>query len=254
MLTEEEKQRIILEEKFRNKIKKELETKPSGKLNILKFLNSNFGSFMLSTVIVGGISFAYNLHQESLDKIEKERIEIQINETKKGKLFTELAHRLATLKTLKDSLKVYQSKDIYLAYHGSSIGNDPSINATFYNFKSYYPEFSEFSALKVLDELISVDKINNYSDLRNRIINVNSDIVNLGQSWYYQINSRKSLPKGVEIYFNKVRRTHYYKIEGKPVDLKPGDTFLKIFFIGNSISIKDLVKEIDRTLNDTNNS
>ncbi|UII20846.1 hypothetical protein [Fulvivirga ligni] len=58
MLNQSDKERIKAEEIFRNEVRKELE---QGKKNskFWVFLNSSFGIFILSSVLIGGLSFGY---------------------------------------------------------------------------------------------------------------------------------------------------------------------------------------------------
>jgi hypothetical protein len=84
MLSEEDKQRIIQEERFRLEVRKSLAPeKPDAETGQLwKFLNSGFGLWLLSTVVIGLIGWAYaqwqgsqeNLAQSSalIDKLDVE--------------------------------------------------------------------------------------------------------------------------------------------------------------------------------------
>lgn len=249
MLTEDDKNRILQEEQFRVEIQRQLKAPPRKGAGFINFLNSNFASFLLSTVIVGGLSFLYSNHQENLAKIERESADRIERNRIITQLETEMAHRLKTMATLSDSLVQYKSKDVYLAYLGASVGNDPSIQATFYNFKSYYDEYASYSLLKLIDELQKWNKTNDYSKLKNSIIAVNSDIVDLGQEWFYLVNSNTSLPKRVEILRNSQDGVYFYRINGELTKLRPQDKFKKIWFIGDRSSVKTLLKEINVYLN-----
>ncbi|MEQ9309331.1 MAG: hypothetical protein RLN90_07740 [Balneolaceae bacterium] len=234
MLSEKEKNRILLEEQYRSEIKKKLDKDSKEKFNFFSFLNSNFGSFLLSTIIVGSISFIYNNHQDNIK-----------NEEIRSKLFTEFSHRLNTLESITDTLSEYQSKDIYLAYYGSNIGSDPKINASYYNFRSYYPEYSDYTIIKVLDELSKFDNDNRFIKLKTSLIEASPVIINLGQSWFYQINSSVNLPNNVAIKFNSIQETYYYSIDGNLNILDNNDSFKRLWYVGNSDEVYSLSKIIE---------
>lgn len=234
MLSEKEKDRILLEERYRFEIKKKLDKDTKEKFNFFSFLNSNFASFLLSTIIVGSISFIYNNHQENIK-----------NEELRSKLFTEFSHRLNTLESITDTLSEYESKDIYLAYYGSKIGSDPKINASYYNFRSYYPEYSDNTIIKVLDELSKFYNDIRIEHLKNSLIEVTPVIINLGQSWFYQINSSVNLPNNVAIKYNSIQETYYYNIDGNLNILDNNDTFKRLWYVGNSDEVNSLSENIN---------
>jgi hypothetical protein len=63
MLSSEEKNRIRAEEVFRQEVRRELSTKKDGKL--LTFLNSALGIWLLSTIVVGLLSWSYTVWRDS---------------------------------------------------------------------------------------------------------------------------------------------------------------------------------------------
>ncbi len=66
MLSESEKEKLRSEEIFRDEVRKSLGTKPKGSSAFWRFLNSSFGIFILSTIVVGGLSFTYKEWQNNV--------------------------------------------------------------------------------------------------------------------------------------------------------------------------------------------
>ena len=231
MLSDQEKDRIRLEEKYRMEVREELSK--AGRLSkALNFLNSNFASFLLSTVIVGGLSFLYNYQREQVKKDEESY-----------RLFTEVQHRLKTLEKVADTLKEYQSKDIYLAFHGSSIENDPSIQAKYFNFRSYYYEYRTASLLKLLDELRRHRESTGLNNLRKALVAANPEIVNLGQEWFYTVNFQHFLPKRARIRKDQANRSYIIE-NGQRKYLNSSDKVQKLWYVGNRSTIQTLKQAI----------
>lgn len=78
MLTEKEKERIRQEEIYRYEVRRDIESQPSPsstKLQIWKFLNSPFGIYLLSSVLIGLIGFSYARWEEQ--RVERaQRVEM----------------------------------------------------------------------------------------------------------------------------------------------------------------------------------
>jgi hypothetical protein len=73
-LTDEKRAMIRAEEIYREEVRKQLTTsKDSASSNILKFANSPLGIYVLSSILLGGITYLYTRHQEHLQS-EKARI------------------------------------------------------------------------------------------------------------------------------------------------------------------------------------
>lgn len=251
MLSEEEKNKVRAEETYRMEVRQQLEaSEPQKKRNkIIGFLNSNFGSFLLSTVIVGGISFLYTNHQEELRKMEEARLQAQANLLIQDRLQTELYHRLNTISTITDTLAEYQSKDIYLAYHGASVGNDPLIKASFYNFKSHYLEYSTWSIIRLISELQKYDSSPSLERLKSLFQKINSLIVDYGQEWFYVTSKNKALPKRVKILERRLppdgRPAYTYNIEGTEYILQPKDApWRKVWHLDRTETIDELMEVI----------
>lgn len=249
MLSEEDKNRIVQEEKYREEVRQQLKAPTKKSSKIMSFLNSNFASFLLSTVIVGGISVLYSNHQEALKKIEKDAIVQKERNLSKRQVKLELAHRLQTIANLSDTLVDYKSKDVYLAFHGSSIGNDPNIKARFFNFRSHYEKYASYNIFQLIDEVQQYDDEKDYSKLKEAAVAIQADIVDLGQEWFYTINGRKTLPKRIQIHKNKMNGVFYYRIDNVLKTLETKDSFSKRWYIGDRKSVQLLNDRIYETLN-----
>lgn len=149
MLTIEEMEKIKSEEIYRDEIRKKLsENKDSSfSKKSWRFLNSSFGIWLLSTVIVGLIVYFYNMN--------KLQNEISVNEAATiHKLETESSHRLQQFTfTLSkhESTEIYDNKD-KLAY---------MIDGILFNSTTHtpirpayiFPEFKERTMSSLLYEI-----------------------------------------------------------------------------------------------------
>lgn len=65
MLTEEEKLKIRRKEQFKYEIRDELEKQFQNKNSkLIQFFNSNLGLFILSSILISGITFIYDRYSE----------------------------------------------------------------------------------------------------------------------------------------------------------------------------------------------
>ena len=82
MLRDEEKTKILEEEKFRHEVRMELQKAEAGrvqKCRTFDFFNSNLGLWLLSTVVLGLLSWAYTEWEENnRDKVLIEKIDNEI--------------------------------------------------------------------------------------------------------------------------------------------------------------------------------
>jgi hypothetical protein len=231
MLTEQEKQKIRLEESYRNEVQREFSKEK--KIGVLSFLNSNFGAFILSTVIVGGISFLYNQHR---DKIEKQQISIIKEEQSinyRNELRYELIHRLYVIETINDTLYDFQFNDLQLAYWGSSIANDPKIKAQYYNFKSFNEKFERWSLIRIVDELYLVEKESNQEvivSLREALDKNYITIKYLGEQWQDITQKNKLLGQGKL----DLKHCNYLNKTGNNIEISRTDLPLKRVWINNN--------------------
>jgi hypothetical protein len=98
MLTEDEKARIRAEEYFRDEVRREIsgkQTRRSARERTWTVLNSSFCLWVLSTVFIGGATAVYT-------SIQGTRAEINKNSEQRTKLETELACRIALVRTRLD--------------------------------------------------------------------------------------------------------------------------------------------------------
>jgi hypothetical protein len=128
MLTEEEKNKIIEEEKFRNEVRNSLNSskKDSSKL---QFLNSPFGLWILSTVFIGLITFGYNKYTDYLKANDLKRKTI-------NDLAFEIGYRFEPLDVMKnkeDIIRYIKKLDNYPDKSDSTIGGFPYSRAEFKN-------------------------------------------------------------------------------------------------------------------------
>jgi len=245
MLTDQEKQKIKLEEIYRKEVQKEFSK--DKKKGILDFLNSNFGAFLLSTVIVGGISFLYNLHQE---KIKSQQLAIIKEEQRinyRNDLRNELNHRLKVIETVNDTLLDYQFIDLQLAYWGERIANDPKIKAQYFNFKSFNEKFDKWSLIRIVDELYLVEDESNHliiKDLRNSINENYETIRMLGEQWQDRTRTGKLLGKGKL----DLKKGIYLKRNGSNIPISRNDLPLKRVWISkNKNKITPLLETIKKS-------
>ncbi len=90
MLTEVEKEKIRAEEIFREEARNALTQPKTSRQKILSFLNSNFGLFLLSAVLLSGLSGAYTWHTTRQSEAERTRELVT-------RLDIEISYRLSTL-------------------------------------------------------------------------------------------------------------------------------------------------------------
>ncbi|HYX72818.1 MAG TPA: hypothetical protein VE732_08605, partial [Nitrososphaera sp.] len=66
MLTEDEKEKIKLEEEYRFEVRNQLQTaNQKESSNLWSFLNSSFGLWLLSAIFITGAGFLYTNYQNS---------------------------------------------------------------------------------------------------------------------------------------------------------------------------------------------
>jgi|SRR5271157_2546248 len=95
MLLEEEKNRIRAEEIFRYEVRREIEArrpKDSGGKRLWSLVNSTFGVWLLSSVVLGGLGFLYTTYQQhSAEKMRKTQTERRLKEEISGRVSNGLA-------------------------------------------------------------------------------------------------------------------------------------------------------------------
>ena len=99
-LTDEETERIRLEEQYRNEVRQLLS--PDKKPNQLwTFLNSTFGMWILSAILRGGLGSLYTKHHEQHEKQEKDKQAIEKSDLEIGYRFSQVQVHLYETSLLK---------------------------------------------------------------------------------------------------------------------------------------------------------
>lgn len=157
MLTENEQQRIIEEEVFRNEIRNRLST-PSATFSkkLLDFINKPFFIFFCSSVLISSISYLYAKHQDD-QKIAIQRLERKI------KLRRELSNRVATIKLMGHKSTDEQLLQIKAAFGGNLMlvgekdfsSNNATINIGNASIYDLLIEYLELSGNKNKDSVIN---------------------------------------------------------------------------------------------------
>jgi len=103
MLPESDKEKIRLEEQYRLEVRKQLEDKPKRTSRIWTFLNSTFGLWLLSALLITWAGTLYtqsqNRHTETLKKQEVERAEAQKEAELIERLDLEIGYRFSRFQT-----------------------------------------------------------------------------------------------------------------------------------------------------------
>jgi hypothetical protein len=140
-LGEQERLRIRVEEIYREEVRKEI-TKPktlSGRL--LAFLNSPFGIYVLSSVLVAGVTYVYSQHKETLEKERSKQEELT-------KLADEIAFRE---RQLDDVLRLAEDASTTLTNSASTVPELDNAART----KSYRVHCEEVAAVVKAGGLVS---------------------------------------------------------------------------------------------------
>ena len=260
MLSEEEKHKIILEERLRLEVRKELQNQSIKQNRTIAFFNTNLGLFLLSTVLVGGISFSYDyLRDKEIERIEQLDLKKEQFFTK-NKLLDEVVHRFKILKLATDTLVEYKSKDIYLALKGNSV--EGPLKAEYYNFKSVYSEYEAWSIQRLLRELSLVEENPENLEQVRAILDSfaeNMETLNhLSENFFLVTNKGQHLPKGthIKVYKGKdikYRGRIYYKKDEKFYYLDKDEKISgKFFKLDENEKISKLVELIKKYITEAN--
>lgn len=245
MLTEEEKQKIRLEEAYRHEIKQQQEKKPGMLARIFGFLNSNFASFLLSTVIVGAISVKYNEAQQDRLKQEKMAVESAKKNQDRHDLYNELIHRLEVMETTTDTLLDYEFYDIHLAYRGMTISKDRTINYRYYNFRSFHKKFEDWSLVRVLEELMLLEEKNLslLKELRTALDDCAAPINKLGEQWQVRTRDEQFIDG---LRWDKSRRVYRIKTTEEVYPFVPANLpFTQVWVAEDKKPFEQLIGVID---------
>lgn len=242
MLTEEEKLKILYEEQFRHKIKYRNEERVQNS-KLIQFFNTNFGLFILSTILIGGITFIYGEYSDRQYELkEKKRLE------------NELIHRFQTLQTLKDTLYWYQTVDIFLAFNGNVSSGD--LKPKYFNFKPVYQEYANWSVIRLAESVLEIQENDQLNSIV-KLINKNQERINhLRENWFLRLSSGQYLPKNVDVktktkILNNIKvQYNYYSINGKEVVVKEGrNQITKLAKIETNLELDSLINLITKFKN-----
>jgi len=145
MLLEEEKNRIRAEEIFRYEVRREIEArrpKDSGGKRLWSLVNSTFGVWLLSSVVLGGLTFAYTMYQQqSAEKMRKAQAERRLKEEISGRV----SNGLATMRQNGRRIERGEQGRTMVAVYNEAISflnNRVTYDSYSYDF-STYPEYKE---------------------------------------------------------------------------------------------------------------
>lgn len=153
MLTDAEKQKIRSEEIYRQEVQEELQSQKKKKISFWAILNSGFVLFLLSSIVLGGISEYYKYWKNKKDKEESQAIEYAKDELIRKKLSEETLLRLSTIEKLQDTIHEYQSKNVLIAYWGNSIKEDKTLELKYYHLRPLFVEYEKTTLLELLTYL-----------------------------------------------------------------------------------------------------
>lgn len=234
MLTDKEKERIILEEKYRSEVRTKLEDKELKPNKFLAFFNSNLGIFLLSAFFITGLGKLYEIHESNI-----------LEEQKFNRLNSELVHRLNTLQNISDTMFMYQAKDVDLAFKGNAIAS--KLNVESYNFRSVYSEYASWSCLRLIEQLLEIENSRKLKELHTLLKKNTFAFDHLSENWFDKLDSiylpyrQKFINKGNvnpheikwDYYLDKSLYSHISK--NRPI---------RLFLINQTDDIKDLVEAI----------
>ena len=154
-MTEEARRKISEEEIYRQEVRQRLDAGQAAGARFWKFLNSNFGIFLLSTVVVTILTGAYTQWQESR-KCDRDR------ETHIAKLDREIGNRIAQVLRHLDLERVkvrqawyapgaYPKAGEAFAFAGAILDNE--VTGARGRHYSLYPELSNFSYAALITDL-----------------------------------------------------------------------------------------------------
>jgi hypothetical protein len=170
MLTEDQKSQIRAEEYFKYEVRKSLEQKKNSTFlqRCWMFLNSSFGLWLLSSVVVGLIVNSYSNHEKNV------AVQVQNQETQR-KIETEISSRVQSFQI--ELKRILLSKEFYSGLlkstafsvdaGASKLGGENPINV--------FPEFESRSLQSLIVELEQLFKDENEkSQLKQAIIIMNN--------------------------------------------------------------------------------
>lgn len=237
MLSEDEKNKIMLEEQYRDEIRSQLENSDKKKWShFLDFFNTNLGLFVLSTLLLSGTAFIYNFYEERQN---------QLNERERMK--NELVHRFNTLQSLNDTLFWYQTTDMHLAFQGNSRAT--GLKVEYYNFHSVYQEFSHWPIYRLINQILEIQSDQKLEEILQLFERNEETINHLREHWFLKLNSGKVLPKRVpirqgtkEVRGRKIRYDYYKENSQERVIIEKDRPITKMAKINENSDLISLIE------------
>jgi hypothetical protein len=155
MLLEEEKNRIRAEEIFRYEVRREIEArrpKDSRRKRLWSLVNSTFGVWLLSSVVLGGLTFAYTIYQQqSAEKMRMAQAERRLKQEISGRV----ANGLDTMRQNSKRIeRGEQGRTMEAVYNEAISFLDNRVTSDSYTYDfSTYPEYKERKFQSLMVEL-----------------------------------------------------------------------------------------------------
>lgn len=244
MLSDSEKEKIEAQEVFRQEIRSDLEKKQRSS-GLWKFLNSAFGIFLLSSVVVGGISFSYKEWKNVKDAEEKLEQKNERNTQIRSRLRAETVVRLGTIHKLKSGAKEYESLNVLLAFWGNAVRTDTSLGFQYYHLNALFSDYKEWTIFELLAEL----KIYETSPVRDTIDDLFHSLRENANQLTRGINKKDRMRSGAFLDKGKYSpRTRQYSNRQGITSLRPEDLPLVRYYYANPAQ-EQLMDKIERLLN-----
>ncbi len=117
MLSDTEKKKIYQEEMYRFEVKKQIEGDKPKRNKLVSFFNTNLGLFLLSSVLLSGLTFGYTIYSNNLKNRREEKI-------LKAKLKQEINTRISYIESIAKVMMRENFPDISKAFMGSADGGE----------------------------------------------------------------------------------------------------------------------------------
>jgi len=198
MLTEEQKDHLRNEELYRQEIRKHLER--NGKRSkLMSFLNSVFGIWLLSSVVITSISASWTYWQNYSQSIDSRNQQLK-------KVKSELSYRLRLLDNSMDRYSI-DSNYSYIGMLSPIV--DPLVNGGF----GGAPLFSEYEG-KSFQSLIYLLEFDLNANIQSKellssldeIINIQNGIIFSNDEADKEINDRDKRLTKVKMHSDKIRK------------------------------------------------
>lgn len=217
MLDEKEKLHILEEERYRVEIRRQLEEKKpvtkSGK--IWTFVNSSFGIWLLSTVIIGLATFLYGQYQTKIDRSK-------LHSDLKRKLNVEISYKINSFyqatKTCQSSSSFNENMFEDLPYYvgtRQSRSEETPITYIFTEFKGRTLKSLFFEYGSLLEEEESIETNNASKKMDYILSNIDRVLQQLNQDYLKDENYLKD--KNKQKYYKSIVDKYIYIIDNDPI-------------------------------------